>query len=90
MQLVVYGAQDIFLTGNPSITYFKVVYRRHTNFATESIEQTFSETADFGNKVTSLITRNGDLMTGAYIQATLPDLTEKANVDGSVNHNDNR
>jgi hypothetical protein len=80
MQLVVYGAQDIFLTGNPSITYFKVVYRRHTNFATESIEQTFSETADFGNKVTALISRNGDLMTGAYIQATLPDLTEKANV----------
>lgn len=41
MQLVAYGAQDIYLTGNPQITFFKVVYRRHTNFATESIEQTF-------------------------------------------------
>ena len=40
MQLVAYGAQDIYLTGNPQITFFKVVYRRHTNFAVESIEQT--------------------------------------------------
>jgi hypothetical protein len=80
MQLVAYGAQDIYLTGNPSITYFKVVYRRHTNFAMESIEQVFTGTADFGNRVTALISRNGDLMTGAYIQAILPDLTEKANI----------
>ena len=42
MQLVAYGAQDIYLTGNPQITFFKVVYRRHTNFAVESIEQTFN------------------------------------------------
>ena len=40
MQLVAYGAQDIYLTGNPQITFWKVVYRRHTNFARESIEQT--------------------------------------------------
>ena len=43
MQLVAYGAQDIYLTGNPQITFFKVVYRRHTNFAVESIEQTDAE-----------------------------------------------
>ena len=42
MQLVAYGAQDIYLTGNPQITFFKVVYRRHTNFSMESIQQTFS------------------------------------------------
>lgn len=52
MQLVAYGAQDIYLTGNPQITFFKVVYRRHTNFAIEAIEQVFSGTADFGRKVT--------------------------------------
>ena len=40
MQLVAYGAQDIYLTGNPQITFFKVVYRRHTNFSMEAIEQT--------------------------------------------------
>ena len=37
MQLVAYGAQDIYLTGNPQITFFKVVYRRHTNFSMEAI-----------------------------------------------------
>ena len=42
MQLVAYGAQDIYLTGNPQITFFKVVYRRHTNFSMEAIQQTFS------------------------------------------------
>ena len=41
MQLVAYGAQDVYLTGNPQITFWKVTYRRHTNFAMESIEQTF-------------------------------------------------
>ena len=81
MQLVAYGAQDIYLTGNPLITYFKTVYRRHTNFAVESIMQTFNRSAGFGNKVHSIITRNGDLMMGAYIYAKLPDLIEKAHSD---------
>lgn len=72
MQLVAYGAQDIYLTGNPMITYFKVVYRRHTNFAMESVEQTFNGTAEFGNKVSALISRNGDLLSGLTLQATLP------------------
>ena len=47
MQLVAYGAQDIYLTGNPQITFFKVVYRRHTNFAMESIQQTFAGSVGF-------------------------------------------
>ena len=59
MQLVAYGAQDIYLTGNPQITFFKVVYRRHTNFAMESIEQTFNGTVAFDNEVSSTISRNG-------------------------------
>ena len=50
MQLVAYGAQDIYLTGNPQITYFKIVYRRHTNFAMEAIQQTFNGSADFGKR----------------------------------------
>ena len=61
MQLVAYGAQDIYLTGNPQITFFKVVYRRHTNFSMEAIEQTLSGNATYGNKATSTISRNGDL-----------------------------
>ena len=67
MQLVAYGAQDIYLTGNPQITFFKVVYRRHTNFSMESIEQTFNGQNEKGGKVTSVISRNGDLIHKMYI-----------------------
>ena len=59
MQLVAYGAQDVYLTGNPQITFWKVTYRRYTNFAIESIEQTFNGQADFGRRVTCTISRNG-------------------------------
>jgi hypothetical protein len=72
MQLVAYGAQDIYLTGNPMITYFKVVYRRHTNFAMESILQTFNGTTGFSNRVTALISRNGDLVSGMTLEVILP------------------
>ena len=74
MQLVAYGAQDIYLTGNPQITFFKVVYRRHTNFSMEAIEQTFSGTPDFGRKVNCTISRNGDLIHRVYLQVELPEL----------------
>jgi len=82
MQLVAYGAQDIYLTGNPQITFFKVVYRRHTNFAMEAIEQTFNGAANFGRKVQCTISRNGDLIHRIYLQATLPQVTLTA-ADGS-------
>ena len=72
MQLVAYGAQDVYLTGNPQITFFKVVYRRHTNFAVENIEQVFNGAADFGRKVTCQISRNGDLITKMYLRVVLP------------------
>ena len=62
MQLVAYGAQDVYLTGNPQITFFKVVYRRHTNFAIESIELGFTGSPGFGKKTTCTISRNGDLV----------------------------
>jgi hypothetical protein len=71
MQLVAYGAQDIYLSGNPQITFFKVVYRRHTNFSMESIEQTFNGNANFGSKVTCPISRNGDLIHKIWLQAEL-------------------
>jgi Large eukaryotic DNA virus major capsid protein/Major capsid protein N-terminus len=71
MQLVAYGAQDVYLTGNPQITFFKVVYRRHTNFAVENIEQVFNGAADFGRRVTCQISRNGDLITKMYLRVIL-------------------
>jgi hypothetical protein len=72
MQLVAYGAQDVYLTGNPQITFFKVVYKRHTNFSIEPIEQTFSGNAGFGKKANVQITRNGDLITKMYLRVELP------------------
>jgi len=68
MQLVAYGAQDIYLTGNPQITFFKVVYRRHTNFAVESIEQTINGSVGSSSKVSVTVARNGDLLSRVYIQ----------------------
>jgi hypothetical protein len=83
MQLVAYGAQDIYLTGNAQITFFKVVYRRHTNFSMESIEQTFNGQADFGKKVTATISRNGDLIHRVYLQVTLPEVSVAGSTDNA-------
>ena len=79
MQLVAYGAQDIYLTGNPQITFFKVVYRRHTNFAMESVEQTLNGSASTGNKVVATVSRNGDLVGRMYVEADLGTQTACAN-----------
>ena len=76
MQLVAYGAQDVYLTGNPQITFWKVTYRRHTNFAMESIEQTFNGQADFGRRVQCTISRNGDLAYRTYLQVTMPEINQ--------------
>ena len=77
MQIVAYGAQDLFLTGTPEITYWKVSYRRHTNFAMESIEQTFQGQADFGRRVSAVLSRNGDLAYRTYLQVTLPEINQQ-------------
>jgi hypothetical protein len=74
MQLVAYGAQDVYLTANPEITFWKVQYRRHTNFAMEAIEQTFNGQANFGRRVQCTISRNGDLAYRTYLQVTLPEV----------------
>ena len=76
LQLVAYGAQDVYLTGNPQITFFKVVYRRHTNFAIESIQQTFNGSVDYGSRVTSTISRNGDLISRVYLVLKNKDVAD--------------
>jgi hypothetical protein len=85
MQLVSYGAQDIYISGNPQITFWKILYKRHTNFAVESIEVTFNGQADFNKRVTAVINRNADLMYKTYVQVVLPqiDLTSGAGTLGS-------
>jgi hypothetical protein len=86
MQLVAYGAQDIYLTGNPQITFFKVVYRRHTNFSMEAIEQTWNGTsAASDGRCTATISRNGDLVHRMYLELTTGDtvLAEGGNFGAS-------
>ena len=83
MQLVAYGAQDVYLTGNPQITFWKVTYRRYTNFAIESIEQTFNGQADFGRRVQCVISRNGDLAYRTYLQITLPEINQNMGTNSS-------
>jgi hypothetical protein len=76
LQLVAYGAQDVYLTGNPQITFFKVVYRRHTNFAIESIRQSYNGTGGYGNIITCQISRNGDLINRVYVQVNVSGLSD--------------
>jgi len=75
MQLVAYGAQDVYLTGSAQITFFKVVYRRHTNFSVEPIPQTFNGAPEFGRTVTCTINRSGDLITNMYAAIKLKEVT---------------
>jgi hypothetical protein len=80
LQLVATGKQDLFLTGNPQISFFKMVYRRHTNFATECQPMYFDGTPNFGQRITCLVPRRGDLLGRVYLDVTLPRLTD---VDGN-------
>jgi len=78
MQLVAYGAQDVYLTGNPQITFFKTIYRRYTNFSMECIRQTFSGTVAQASRVVATITRNGDLVHDCHLKVT----TNGGNISG--------
>ena len=75
LQLVAQGKQDVFLTGNPQMTFFKLVYRRYTNFAVEAQPMYFDGTPNFGQRVTCLIPRRGDLLGRVYLDVLLPQLT---------------
>jgi len=76
LQLVATGKQDLFLTGNPQISFFKMVYRRHTNFATESQSMYFDGTPNFGQRITCLVPRRGDLLGRVYLDVTLPQIKD--------------
>ena len=76
LQLVATGRQDIYLTGNPQTTYFKQVYRRHTNFAMESCRIDFDGAADFGKVIVATIPRKGDLLNTLVLEVSLPSLPQ--------------
>jgi len=79
LQLVAYGAQDAYITGNPHITFWKVLYKRHTNFAMEAFRVNFTGAPQYGQRVVAVINRNADLMYKTYLEVQLPD-TYTANV----------
>jgi hypothetical protein len=81
LQLVAVGKQDVFLTGNPQTTFFKTVYRRHTNFAIESQPMYFDGTPNFGGKITCLVPRRGDLLGQVILEVTLPKINIPDNTD---------
>lgn len=84
IQLVAYGAQDLFITKEPQITFFKIVYRRHTNFSTEMIEQPFTHKAEFGKRVTCILSRNGDLIRKVYLVVELPRIPQFKDEDNEI------
>jgi hypothetical protein len=74
INIVAYGGQDLFLTGNPEITHFKAVYRRHTNFSVQSYKLNFDETINFGKEIHIEIPRIGDLLSKTYLELILPEV----------------
>jgi hypothetical protein len=72
VQLVAYGKENVYLNGKPQITFFKQIYRRHTNFATEDVPQNFQEQPNFGKKYTCKISTEGDLANKMCMKITLP------------------
>jgi len=78
MQLVAYGAQDVYLTGNPQITFFKSVYRRHTNFSMECVIQDINGSVNYGHKLSTTISRNGDLISQIYINIKLDNAQDES------------
>jgi hypothetical protein len=78
LQLVASGKQDVFLTGNPQVTWFKMVYRRYTNFSMESSIIQFDNQADFGRRITTVIPRKGDLLGPLWLEIVLPALYDSA------------
>jgi hypothetical protein len=73
LQLVAYGAQDAYITGNPHITFWKVLYKRHTNFAIEAMRVNFTGAPTYGQRLVAVVNRNADLMWKTYVEVSLPD-----------------
>ena len=75
LQVIAKGGQDSYLIGNPQITYFKIVYRRHTNFAKESVRQFFTTKPNYGRILNCTLSRDGDLVQDIYLEINLPTIS---------------
>jgi hypothetical protein len=78
LQLVARGRQDVYLTGDPQMTFFKYVFRRYTPFAMESIPIEFDGNADFGRRISCLIPRKADLLSSLFLEVDLPPLMDSS------------
>jgi hypothetical protein len=81
LQLVAYGAQDAYLSGNPHITFWKVLYKRHTNFAMEAFRVNFTGAPTYGQRLVAVVNRNADLIWKTYVEVVLPDMTTTPDPD---------
>jgi hypothetical protein len=88
LQLVAYGAQDAYLTGNPHITFWKILYKRHTNFAVEAFRVNFTGAPTYGQRVVAVVNRNADLVWKTYVEVTLPDTTGPDDAGSETNADD--
>ena len=79
IQLVAYGENDIYLTSKPEITFFHASYQRHSNFSRESMPQLFNLKPNFGNRVTSILSKNGDMIGDIYLNIELPAIPTSFN-----------
>ena len=85
IQLASKGQENMYLTDNPEITWFKTQYRRHTNFSIEEIRQNFIHIPDFGSKVVCNIgLKNGDLIHKINLVIKLPDISQFYNTDHTI------
>lgn len=84
INIVTYGAQDIYLTGNPEITHFKVIYRRYTNFSIENIRASFDNEVGFGKEFSLKVKRLGDALSKTYLEIVLPEMKFKRTVSNTV------
>ena len=78
------GSQDLYLTGTPEITFFKIVYRRHTNFSTESVEINFDGSVAFGEESILTVPKVGDMIKNIYLKIITPKLDFKKVSNSSV------
>jgi hypothetical protein len=78
VEMAAYGNQELYLTSQPQITFFKIVFRRHTNFAVETVRQHFANPVDFGSDATVIVNKIGDLMGKVYLEFTLPEVAISA------------
>jgi hypothetical protein len=86
VELIARGNQDIYLIGNPQFSFFKSVYRRHTNFAIEPIRQIFTESPDFGKKMVCIIDKKADLLSDILLEVELPALTENVSWTNGIGY----